>query len=275
MKKLMFIAAVAAMGSAFATCGIEPGVPTLKQGSRAWAYNWRFVGRTTAGQPLSTGNTVIPGSACGIGGSTITGVTEIVRIPFTLDIQGYTYMCDPSCQSCGDENEKGFLGSEWQDPEFAMFKPTYGYVDMEDEDAGIVTDIAWPIGMRGEYFECHGNATFPAWIDAERVETYTLDFAGMGNYGVYGSMKLPGTISGTFSGTCDKSYYISMTLCDESRPWNCCRTGFLEPVKTVAYGNWAAKFNASAAVNYNFNGKKVNMPAWWKQKQAECRASSI
>lgn len=153
-----------------------------------------------------------------------------------------------------------------------MFKPTYGYVDMET--GSLATTIAWPIGMRGEYFECAGTANFPAYIAKDTVETYDLTFAGMGNYGVYGSMKLPGTISGNFAGECDKSYYISMKLCKESTPWNCCRTGFLGAgYATVAYGNWAAKFNASAAANYNLYGKKVNMPAWWKQKQAEFKAN--
>lgn len=271
MKKLMFVAAVAAMGSAFAVCGIQPGPTPTPTGSTAWAYNWRFVGRTTAGQPLSTADIVTPGGACGIGGGTVTGVTEIVRIPFTLDIQGYTYLCDPICTACVTADPtatSSFLGANWQDMEFAMFKPTYGYVDMAS--GLLLTDIAWPIGMRGEYFECHGSAIFPAYIAAGTIETYTLDFAGIGNYGVYGSMKLPGTISGTFSGTCDKSYYISMTICAESSPWNCCRTGFLGAgYATVAYGNWATKFNASAAVNYNVNGRKVNMPAWWHQKKTE------
>ena len=46
MKKLMIVAAVAAMGSAFAVCGIQPGPTPAPTGSTAWAYNWRFVAGT-------------------------------------------------------------------------------------------------------------------------------------------------------------------------------------------------------------------------------------
>ena len=257
MKKLMIAAVVAAVaGATFANCNYdEPDQPT----GTAWAYNWRFLGKSTVGDPR-----VLPGiptgGTCDYGEGVKSG--ECIRVPATLDIQGYTYKCDPVCTS---DEMSDMINLADHIAEFVMLKPYELSVSAKPE---FNATTAWAIGVYGQYFELGGTVKFEFAFDAagEYTQTYDLTFAGMGNYGVYGSMKLPGTVQGTFAGSLDKPYYVSKTLCCGAVPYNCMRTGFLDAtLPSVAYGNWACKFNANVAISYNLYGKKAKMPKWYRK----------
>ena len=90
MKKLMIAAlAVASIAGAYAAC--TPGKdPVIED---AWVYTWKFTGKTTTGVLVSY--TINPSGNCKPGG----GGVEMcaIRVPTSLNIQGYTYKCLPCC----------------------------------------------------------------------------------------------------------------------------------------------------------------------------------
>jgi len=91
MKKLMTLAALAAVTGAFAACEYTPEVKTT-----AWVYQWKFSGKTTYGVKPATVK-----ATKGVCGYTTGGDAAActVRAPASLKIEGYTLYCEPGCGS--------------------------------------------------------------------------------------------------------------------------------------------------------------------------------
>jgi hypothetical protein len=240
MKKAM-IAAVAAVvaGGAFAACSYEPA-PAAKA---AWAYTWKFTGKTTDAVALK--DTVIPGGACGYEGSTIKG--QIVRVPSSLKIQGYTAYCDAVCtdfEALAEEQEI-----------FYQVKP-----NKLPLSGGVAIEVANVIGKKAKNYEIAGVATFDGAVDgvlgADTFE-YELVFAGFGKYDKKNGR--PSSASGNFAGTLSTTWYVSKTRCAEAMVWDCTTLTYLiESNPSVAFGKWNFKFNKSMAKKLQ-NDKAANV----------------
>ena len=82
MKKLIIVAAAAAMGiSAFGACSYIPPTPS-KVGDPAWAYKWKFSGKTTKAVEVKCSRQA---------------GTFVTRTSTSLKIQGWSFYCDPIC----------------------------------------------------------------------------------------------------------------------------------------------------------------------------------
>ena len=245
MNKIMMAAAVAvvAMGAFATPCEIGPA-PTIDP--NASVYAWKFTGKTTVGYPVKN---VIKGSGsvCVLGEDTVT--TCAIRIPGSLAIQGYTYICDNCCDGFKDTN--GHTGPD----AFYMTKPFKSAVA-----ADIVIDVAHVIGKKATQYEVEGQAKFTV---AEPSETYTVAFAGLGSY----SQKWPSlsSVSGNFAGKLESPYYVKSGVCAPADYWNCKTLDFAGDASaaSVAYGTWSVKLNTSAAKKYRQYGTQVKLPSWY------------
>lgn len=244
MKKLIIAAVAAAtVGGAFAACtpGIQPKVklPT-------WAYTWKFTGKTTDGALVkgwskSTG-TCAPGS---------TGVADCaIRIPASLNIQGYTYTCEPCCG--------GF--AEFDKETFYITKPAK---DQFSDDKGVSIAFANVIGKKAKDVEIAGTFTGET---VDSGEKYTLSFAGLGKYDL--KNQRVSSANGNFAGKLEvphyKKYSIIIGGCPEANIWNCDATAYAGAPESVAFGKWTVKFNSSAAKKYSKDGTIVKAPSWMK-----------
>lgn len=238
MKKIMIAAAVAAVGAAAFGAACAPTVPDT-----AWAYVWKFTGKTTTGNKAA----VVTTSACGPS----TTATCTYRVPASLKIQGYTYVCTP--QPCADDA----MGFETQFAEenevFYMTKPYkasfYG---------GVTTEIAHIIGKSKKQAEVQGVASL-----TENVENSTFDlvYAGLGKYDL--NNKRLTSANGNFAGTLSQPWAIlaKSTVCIQAGYWNCTTLALECEGPSVAYGKWSVKYNKSASKKY-LSGVVVKMPAW-------------
>ena len=99
--------------------------------------------------------------------------------------------------------------------------------------------------------------------------TYTLTFAGLGSFNK--STKVVTSIAGNFAGTAESPYYIGYVGSGVNRVWACvpadwwlCDTltfAGAPSEASVAYGNWTARYNASASARYR-KGYTIALPAW-------------
>ncbi len=238
MKKLMIAAAVAAVGITAFGGNCAPTVPDT-----AWAYVWKFTGKTT------TGNTAAVYTANPCGGGTTASCTY--RVPASLKIQGYTYACAP--QVCADDA----LGFETQFAEvnevFYMTKPYkasfYG---------GVTTEIAHIIGKSKKQAEVQGVASL-----TENVEnsTFTLTYAGLGKFDL-NNMRLT-SANGNFAGTLSQPWAVLVKkgICIQAGYWRCDTLALECAGPSVAYGKWSVKYNKSASKKY-LTGSTVKMPSW-------------
>ena len=150
MKKLMIAAlAVASVGAAYASdaCGyITPDT--------AWVYKWTFSGKTTVGKTLKAAK-VVKGNACGYSGSSSAQTTVCgyaVRVPASLKIEGYTWVCKPGCGSDAFEQFAEQNEIFWQNKPFKA-----------SLSGGVATDISNIIGTKAKQFEAAGIAKFTAY----------------------------------------------------------------------------------------------------------------
>ena len=248
MKKVMFAAALVAASCAMAEttpCQLQPGPAPTK---RAAVYAWKFTGKTTVGFPVRS-TTIYTGSVCNLGSNTVTQCA--IRIPGSLAIQGYTYICDNCCTGFKDT-----VGSACPD-QFYMTKPFKSAVA-----ASLAIDVAHVIGKNATQYEVAGNALFTV---AEPSETYSLFFAGLGTYNR--SWPSVASVSGNFAGKLDSPYYVSNGVCAPADYWDCNTLGFAgQPLdSSVAYGTWSVKLNTSASNKYRSTGVTVKVPAWADQ----------
>lgn len=235
-------AAVAMVGGAFAAnCSYNPGPAD----GAAWVYNWKFTGKTTIG--AMTKGTNGTGGNC----SYTPGVDgEVVRVPGSLAIQGYTYKCDPECLQ--EYSQFKEIDGATAPDQFYMTKPF---------KAGLTTALAINvgnvIGVKANQFEAEGVATFTT---DEPAEVYTLTFAGLGKYDLK-NVRVS-SVSGNFAGTVETPYYVKNMVCKKAIVWNCDASDYIDDDVSVAYGTWSVKYNASASKKYYKNGTVVKLPSW-------------
>lgn len=244
MKKIMIAAAVAAMGAAAFGANCTPTVVTK---DTAWVYQWKFTGKTTAGNKAAAkGNTSIcaptAGAAC------------TYRAKASLKIQGYTYMCSPGCGSDAFETFAEQLEV------FYMTKPWKASLA-----GGVSTELSHIIGSNKKQYEAAGVAEF-----TENVEgvSYELVYAGLGKYDLKNDRV--SSVSGNFAGVASQAwaYNLKKDLCIKAGWWDCTTKTLVCDGATVAFGKFSAKYKKSASNKYAKNGTSVKLPSWvvWMNK---------
>ena len=212
MKKLILIAGVLAIGGAFAECAyIKPLTPTSSD--PAWAYKWKFTGKTTKAV-------------------TSTCEKKITRTGAALKIQGWSLYCDPEC---GDFEAAEAAEFFWQTK---PYKAILG--------GGVTFEVANQIGKKGKNYEAAGVAEF---TDKDGAALYTLTFAGLGKYDTKKARVK--SVSGNFAGIA-AAPASKGTDCEDgekSKVWECCGCPTLD-ADSVAYGKWSVKYNKSIAKKY-------------------------
>ncbi len=250
------IAAVAAVvaGGAFAkACDYEPTTPDV-----AWAYTWKFTGKTTDG--VKVGNTKSKSSPCDLGGgSSSESACNAIRVPASLKIQGYTAYCAPGCGSDGFE----VLG-EVQEV-FWQTKPRKLSLS-----GGVTTEVSNIIGKKAKQYEIAGIATFDGEKDSAGAlipVKYDIVFAGLGKFDT--KNKRVSSASGNFAGTLEYPQYLEKDACTSEYAgiWECANlTLFCSEVDSVAFGKWNVKFNKKAAkkllTKANNVVEAVKIPGW-------------
>ena len=229
MKKLILLAGVLAIGGAYAaSCQFIDKKPTPSSNDSAWAYKWKFTGKTTKAVKA-----VCPKD-------------PITRSSASLKIQGWSFYCDPDC----DDFE-----TEEADEIFWQTKPSKKILD-----GGAVFELANIIGKNGKNYEAAGTAKF---ADDDKKTQYDLTFAGLGKFDQ--KKKRVKSISGNFAGTASAPWLNDKTGCssDISQVWTCCGCPD-QDAWTVAYGKWSIKYNKSWSKKYA-NGKakwEKIVPKW-------------
>ena len=257
MKKIMIAAVVAAIGlGAFANdCGPGPKKETY---GRAWAYKWKFTGKTTEGRPA--GKQATNSTWCEPQGNTGSSCSWY-RVKASLKIQGYTFYCEPGCGSDAFELFPENYEVFWQT------KPHKAYLF-----GGVTTELSHIIGKNKKKYEAYGTATFLACESSDPTHaTYNLTYAGLGKYSTKNSNNYGQhvtSVSGNFAGTVSSSwaYNLKKDWCKPAGYWECGTLNLIGcGTPTVAYGKWSAKFNKSAAKKFlkdqNYRGK---LPSWVK-----------
>lgn len=246
MKKLMFAAAVAACATgAFADCADVPGPgPVPPTVYPAAVYQWKFSGKTGIGVVIKgTADKTVPGGCADDG--TIPGrAAEVIRVPGTLNIIAYTYICDDECWN---------FGTYLVNPTAAQFQLKKPYRSIV-YDNNFVTAInaAEVIGKTASQYELEGEAKFQT-VDGDIGPTYTyeLTFAGFGSYS-----KVNGRISsvaGNFAGLQTPPRYngtvTGLAKCPPADYWDCQTLLYAgDPMHaSVAYGTWSIKYNSAAS----------------------------
>lgn len=235
MKKVIIAAAVAAMGvSAFAACSYIAPTPA-KQGDPAWAYKWKFSGKTTKAIEVRCARQQ---------------GTFVTRTAASLKIQGWSFYCDPVC---GD-----FEAAE-ADEIFWQTKP--GKLVL---DGGVTLEVANVIGKKGKNYEAAGLAEF---TDATGNDLYALTFAGLGKYDA--KNERVSSVKGNFAGVAAApgltSYNKANCNYDSavSKVWECCGCPTLD-ADSVAFGKWSVKYSKSYAKKYGNSKLDLNkvLPKW-------------
>ena len=249
MKKLMIAAAtVALVGGAFAACLDKKG-PDPK--NTAAVYQWQFKGKTGVGVLVSERYTT--GGGCVDKTSGKTG--EVVRVPGSLAIQAYTYVCDPECQT---------FGTQIVNPDKAEYYETKPFKSIIYKNIPFIVNVvsAHVIGKNANQYELAGDAVFTTTEKAsggsDPDQVYQLTFAGFGSYdNKNGIVK---SVSGNFAGVQTPPRYVGIVdydgdgkndRCPPAAYWDC-QTLKLDIVNinapSVAYGTWSVKYNSAASV---------------------------
>ena len=229
----MFALAAAAMvGAVQAACQYIP-VPQPTPTEKAWAYQWKFSGKTTE---------AAIGKCAG---------DVVIRVPGALKIQGWSFYCEPQC---------GDFEAMQADEIFWMTKPVKSLLE-----GGVELEVANVIGKKGKDFEALGNAAFTDVYGSK----YGFVFAGLGKYDAK-NMK-PTSIKGNFAGYRTAPMYTkdngpcSSPDTLKAAVWPCdtcsCPT---ETPDSVAYGKWSVKFNKGKANKYaagTLDATKL-LPSW-------------
>ena len=244
-KTLIAVATIALTGFAVADC-------ELASAPKASAvYAWKFTGKTTIGTPVAYTTPTVGGTLCSLGDKA-TVVNCAIRVPGSLNVQGYVYYCDNCCESFG----RGTGGATLC--QFYMTKPFQAKVK---NTADITFNVAHIIGKASTQYEAEGTFSFEV-DSAEVSEKWNLTFAGFGSYDKNNAVVK--SISGNFAGVLKHPYYIGKGVCADADYWTCglslacaCDTS----ADGVAYGTWQARYHAKASSKYRA-GYTVALPAW-------------
>lgn len=233
MKKLILLAGVFAIGGAFGACTYleKPDPKTVSDG--AWAYKWKFTGKTTKGVK-----------------SNCSPNYPVTRTSASLKIQGWSLYCEPQCDDFESAEADEYF---WQSkPKKLVF----------DTGSGVTFEIGNIIGKSGKNYEAMGTATFIR--DSETM--YGLTFAGLGKFDQ--KKKRVKSVSGNFAGWAVAPYKDGKNDCggDKTKVWECCGCPTLE-ANSVAYGKWSVKYNKSLSKKYA-NGTIKSKHIWpkWARK---------
>lgn len=220
MKKLMvFALALASVGAVSADCS-KP--TTVTQGV---VYNVKFSGKTTTG-----GNTTVKGSATSC--SKTDPTTSTIRIPASLNIEGWVEACDIAC-----EDNLGTASSTSRC--FWMTKPGKSSI----KDSSITYDFLNVIGKSKKDAEALG--TFKGTLTDLEGQTFEYTFAGLGKFDTKNTRYT--SICGSFAGKMSASYYVGGTNCVPSQVWKCTALTTLVDSDTMGYGTWCIKYNSAAS----------------------------
>lgn len=268
MKKIMIAAAVAAVGlSAFAVVdNCNPQTPEKKVYGWAWAYKWKFTGKTTEGKLGS--KTVTNSTWCEPSDNKGGDACAYYRVKASLKIQGYTFFCTPGCGSQSFEAFPEDYEVFWQTkPHKASLFGGIGNLVAAGTQTNFET-LSHIIGKSKKQYEVAGTAIFLT-CEGDNVSdpthaTYVLTYAGLGKYSKKYSRVT--SVSGNFAGTVSSSwaYNLKKDWCKPAGYWDC-ETLLLTDchAPTVAYGKWSAKFNKSAAKKFLKDQKyRGKLPKW-------------
>jgi len=237
MKKLMLIAALAAVVGAQGACKDD-------NSSDAAVYVWQFRGKTSTAIAI----TEKTGGGCTDSGSTGCAI----RIPGSLAIQAYSYICDYFC----DTLEETLANSPTQYSATLPWKSkVYEMVDVFQIDAAHV------VGKSATQYELGGVATFKFTDSSDLQETFLLTFAGFGTF--QKTTGLVTAVSGNFAGLQMPPRYNgkikdTKIYCPEADYWDCVDTinyANDATAPSVAYGNWSVRYNAAYSKKLSTNSK--------------------
>ena len=247
MKKLMIVAAVAAMvgaAKADSTC-VDPGNTPSGCTVQTLVYQWQFKGKTGTGALVqATRQTRTTGSSC-VDPTVTPGTAEVIRVPGTLALVGYSYLCDAECFTI----QTGLMNPT--KAQFYATKPLKSLVaPYRGQNFITAIDIANVIGKSATQYELAGNAvfTFPS---SDIGQIYDLRFAGFGSYDKRNQRV--SSVSGSFAGTQTVPRYpgtVNGVRCPAAGFWDCCSLIYVvgsEGSPSVAYGTWSMKYNAAAS----------------------------
>ena len=230
------VAAVVVAGAAEAACSYIPPTKTLTQS--AWAYQWKFSGKTTKAIKVECNG------------------EKVTRTSASLKIQGWSFYCEPECND--------FESAE-ADEIFWSTKPEkLGLL------GGVTFELGNIIGKKGKNYEAYGTASFKA-IDDQGADyaDYELTFAGIGKYDTKNARV--SSIKGNFAGNAmapSLTWYNKANCGYDgavSKVWECCGCPTLD-AWTVAYGKWSVKFNKGNAKKYGDSKLEISklLPGWAK-----------
>ncbi len=251
MKMKTVVAAVAAMfigcAASASTCvdswTTEKGTACVPQ---ALVYSWQFKGKACRGVIVTTekGGLKSSGSSC-TDAVTAPGVSEVIRIPGSLVLVGWSYLCDAECYT---------IQSALMNPTKAQFystKPVKSLVTPYRGKNFITSvDVANVIGKNASQYELAGEAEM-LFDSNDSGQVYKIRFAGFGSYDK--SRQCPTSVCGTFAGIqtvprCLQS--VNGVRCPGAGYWDCCSltyAGGSDAAPSVAYGTWSMNLNSAAS----------------------------
>ena len=253
MKKVMIAAAVAAMigsASAASTC-VDGSTPDAGCAIQTLVYAWQFKGKTGTGVIVNaTKETKDGGSSC-VDGTVTPGTAEVIRIPGSLALVGYSYLCDAECYTV----QTGLMNPT--KAQFYAVKPLKSLIAPYRGQNFIQTiDVANVIGKSKSQYELAGTASF-VFPSTDIGQTYDLRFAGFGSYDK--KNQRPSSVCGSFAGTQTVPRYpkaYNGVRCPGAGYWDCCSLLYVvgsEGSPSVAYGTWSMKYNAAASKKVSAN----------------------
>lgn len=238
MKKLMVAAALTAMvGGAYAACNdVQPNTPVQP----AAVYQWKFSGKTGVGVVIRGTS----GHDNGCADDTPPTGAEVIRVPGSLKVTAYTYICDDECWN---------FGTYLVNPTAAQYQLSKPYRSNVYSDSFIAAvDCAEVIGKNKSQYELAGDAKFVTRAgDVGPTYTYEVKFAGFGGYdkkrgritsvsGNFAGLQTPPRYNGTVQG---------LAKCPPADYWDCQTLTYANDAMhaSVAYGTWSIKYNSSAS----------------------------
>ena len=244
MKKLMIVAAVAAMtGASFAACDRVD----VNYSGGANVYQLQMQLKSTWGLPCGGG---INGSLCG---RDTTNAFSVLRTPASFVINAWLYQCTNACYTLSTSSVIA-----WEQNRAKYFtNPTITWnllniIGVSADQAEAEFDF---IGKIVDY----SNGASAAPLGA----TWTIKCAGQGTFGKNETVPKFMFLSGYCAGNVTASYYIQGKICEASKvavcgsSLTCCPT-VVKP--SAVFGRWALRYNTEASIQY-FKDGTLNIPA--------------
>ena len=244
MKKLMVAAALTAMvGGAYAACNdvvVPPNTPVQP----AAVYQWKFSGKTGVGVVIKGTDGSNRDNGCADPIVTPGTPNEVIRVPGSLKVTAYTYICDDECWN---------FGTYLVNPTAAQYQLAKPYKsNVYNSNFITAVDCAEVIGKNKSQYELAGDAKFVTRAgDVGPTYTYEVKFAGFGGYdkkrgritsvsGNFAGLQTPPRYNGTVTG---------LAKCPPADYWDCQTLTYANDAMhaSVAYGTWSVKYNSSAS----------------------------